>query len=115
MANTLPPRVNEPLRIMYVTCPDMETALKIGRQMVTERRAACANILPQMVSVYEWKGEIHEDPEVVLLLKTNLHQVEELILRVRELHPYDLPAIFTLEIAEGLPEYLRWIAQSVNP
>lgn len=115
MANTLLNPGHEPPRLMYITCPDMDTALKIGRQMVTERRAACANILPQMVSVYEWKGEIHEDPEVVLLLKTNLHQVEELILRVRELHPYELPAIFTLEIAEGLPEYLHWIAQSVNP
>ncbi|PZA06473.1 MULTISPECIES: divalent-cation tolerance protein CutA [unclassified Meiothermus] len=99
--------------VVLVTVPDLETARHIGRTLVEEQLAACANIIPGLVSIYRWEGEINEDPELLLLLKTRPERYEELEGRVKQLHPYTLPEIIALPIQHGSIDYLRWIAKSL--
>lgn len=93
------------------TCPDTETAAKIARLLVEERLAACVNRLPGVLSTYRWQGEIHENAEVLLLIKTTRERFDALRDRLVELHPYEVPELVALEIAEGTPGYLDWLAR----
>lgn len=94
----------------YVTCPSKEEALAIARELMAERAIACANILPDMSSIYRWEGELHEASEVVLILKTRAGLVERVIERVRALHSYECPCVAVLPVVAGNPAYLDWIA-----
>jgi len=94
---------------IYVTTPDSAEAKRIGRVVVEEGLAACANILPEMQSIYRWQGVVEEAKESVLLFKTTEAKVAELTCRVIELHPYDCPCVAALPITTGNPEYLAWI------
>lgn len=101
--------------VVLVTVPDLETARHIGRTLVEERLAACANIVPGLVSIYRWEDQINEDPELLLLLKTRLERYEELEGRVKQLHPYTLPEIIALQVHSGSVDYLHWIAKILAP
>ncbi len=101
--------------LIYTTFPSAEEAKIVSRRIVEEKLAACANIIPQMISIYEWEGNIEEATEVVVLFKTSQLRVEGLIARVGELHSYDIPAILVCPINSGNPEFLSWItAQTVS-
>lgn len=93
------------------TCPDAETAARIARALVEERLAACVNRLPGVASTYRWQGEIHEDAEVLLVIKTTRERFDALRDRLAELHPYEVPELVAFEIADGLPAYLEWLAR----
>lgn len=95
--------------LILCTCPDAESAGRIARTLVDERLAACVNRLPGVTSVYRWQGEIHEDGEVLLLIKTRRELFEALRARVMALHPYDVPEVIALEIAAGHAPYLQWL------
>lgn len=97
-------------RLVYVTAPDSEIAAGIASTIVSERLAACANILPEMHSVYHWEGKVEQSREVVLLFKTQADLIAPLMERITALHPYDVPCIMVLDIADGLPAFLNWIA-----
>jgi periplasmic divalent cation tolerance protein len=99
---------------VYTTLPDLESARRIGQQLVAERFAACASFF-EVESVYRWKGQIESTPECGLVLKTSAARRPELERRLRELHPYELPAIVAYAIAAGLPDYLRWIEENCEP
>ncbi len=92
------------------TCPDAATAADIARVLVAERLAACVNRVPGITSTYRWQGEVHDDAEVLLLIKTTRGRFDALRARLVELHPYDVPELIALEIADGLPAYLAWLA-----
>lgn len=96
------------------TCPNSETARRIGTMLVNQGLAACVNILPGITSIYEWKGKIQADAEVLLIIKTMQNRYAELQSAVTELHPYELPELIALPISDGLPPYLQWIADQVN-
>lgn len=100
---------------LYVTCRDRAEALTIGRSVVAERLAACANILDGMTSLYWWEGEVAQDEEAVLLLKTPSSQVPALTARIQALHSYDLPCIVAWPIVGGHSPYLDWIVQETRP
>jgi periplasmic divalent cation tolerance protein len=93
------------------TCPDAETAARIARALVEERLAACVNRLPGVTSTYRWQGEIHEDAEVLLVIKTTPERFDALRDRLAELHPYEVPELVALEIADGLLAYLAWLVR----
>jgi periplasmic divalent cation tolerance protein len=93
------------------TCPDAETAATIARRLVEERLAACVNQFPGVVSTYRWQGRIHEDAEVLLLIKTTRERFDALRDRLVGLHPYEVPELIALEVADGLPAYLEWVAR----
>ncbi|MBN8737727.1 MAG: divalent-cation tolerance protein CutA [Xanthomonadales bacterium] len=96
------------------TCPDADTAARIARTLVEERLAACVNRLPGVVSTYRWQGGIHEDAEVLLVIKTTRGCFATLRDRLVALHPYEVPELVALEIAEGLPAYLDWLARETE-
>lgn len=102
--------------LVYITTSDVAEARAIGRAMVKERLAACANILPSMLPIFWWDGEVQEGEETVLLLKTVEDQVPSLIAGIKGLHSYDCPCIVTIPISGGNPEFLRWIeAETTQP
>ncbi|EXJ16663.1 divalent-cation tolerance protein CutA [Imhoffiella purpurea] len=96
-------------RLLLCTCPDPETAQALAERLVDERLAACVNILPGIRSVYRWEDAVQQDSETLLLVKTGAERVSELIERLRELHPYEVPEIIALPITEGLSDYLSWV------
>lgn len=98
---------------MLVTAPDADTAERIARTVVEEKLAACANLLPQLRSIYRWQGKVEQASEVLLLLKTGRPWLEQLSDRVRALHPYEVPEIVALPIVAGSDKYLDWIVGSL--
>jgi len=103
------------LVLVYVTCPEGPVALRIACALVKERLAACGNIVPGLRSVYVWQGEVHDDTEVLLLLKTRADRVDDLTARVQALHPYELPEVVAVPINAGSPAYLDWVRAGVDP
>jgi periplasmic divalent cation tolerance protein len=80
--------------------------------LVEERLAACGTLLPGATSIYRWQGAVEEAQEVQIILKTTTENVTKLIARVTEIHPYEVPEIICLQVADGLPAYLAWIDSS---
>jgi periplasmic divalent cation tolerance protein len=97
---------------VYVTAPP-EAADEIAETLLEERLAACVNEL-STTSTYRWEGEIHRDEEAVLLAKTTDDAYDELVDRVRELHPYDVPCIERFDEAHVLESFAQWRADSVE-
>lgn len=99
------------LRLLYITTTDREEARKIGRTLVEQDLAACANILDGMESIYKWDGELKNDSECVLIIKTHYSRVQKVTRLVKEMHSYDCPCVISLTITEdeGNTEYLNWI------
>lgn len=99
----------ESFSMVYVTAGDRDEALRIGRTLVEERLAACANVFDGMTSVYRWEGKIEESNEAVLIVKTRTESVEAVIARVKERHSYSCPCIVSWPLQQGSPEYCRWL------
>jgi periplasmic divalent cation tolerance protein len=97
------------------TLPDGDTAAEVGGVLVKERLAACVNVIPQLRSIYEWEGEICDDPEVLAIIKTTRDRFEPMRARLAELHPYDCPEILGLPVDRGHGDYLAWVAQVTTP
>jgi periplasmic divalent cation tolerance protein len=95
---------------VYITASSRQEALSIGRAVVGERLAACANVLDGMTSVYWWQQSLQEDGEASLILKTRSDLIERLTARVKQLHSYDCPCVVAMPIVAGNPAYLDWIA-----
>lgn len=91
------------------TCPDAESAAKIARALVEEKLAACVNRVPGIASTYRWQGQIHEDVEVLLLIKTTRERFEALRTRLLQLHSHDVPELVAVEIVDGHRAYLDWL------
>ena len=96
--------------LVIANCPDEACANRIALAVVEAGLAACVNLLPRVQSVYRWQGNIESASEVPLLIKTTAGRYGELEAAVRKLHPYDVPEIIALPIAQGLPAYLDWLA-----
>ena len=94
------------------TFPDVETARRIARELVTENFAACANIVPVVESIYRWQGKIEQSGETLVLFKITTACSAAFQEKLKSLHPYDVPEIICLRVAEGSPEYLRWVAEN---
>ncbi len=100
--------------IFLVTVPSMELGKKIGRILVEAKLAACVNIIPNIYSIYSWKGKIEEDNEQLLLIKTTDQKSEKLIAKVKELHSYETPECIGIKIEKGSQQYLDWIKDNVK-
>lgn len=103
--------------VTFSTCPDADSAARIARALVAEGLAACVNQLPGVASVYRWQGEVHEDSEVLLVIKTTESAFAALAARLRALHPYDTPELIAWPLEHGSADYLRWLTDAVaaNP
>jgi len=96
-------------QIILCTCPDKDTAEKIARLLITEKLAACINILPGITSIYLWHEQIESAQEQLLLIKANKTGYQAIETMIKKHHPYELPEIIAVPIENGLPEYLQWI------
>ena len=102
----------EKILLALSTFPDAEIARRISNQLVDERFAACANILPAVESVYRWKEKIESGNETLVFFKVSEARQSAFREKLRSLHPYDVPEIIFLEVGSGLPEYLRWVTEN---
>jgi periplasmic divalent cation tolerance protein len=96
--------------VVLVTAPTPERAAEIARALVEERLAACGNVVPAIRSIYRWEGEVHDDAETLLVLKTTRARFEALRDRVLALHPYEVPEVIALTVETGSAPYLAWLA-----
>ena len=98
---------------IYITTKDEKEARQIGKTLVEEKLAACVNIHP-IKSIYRWEGQIQEDDETALFVKTKAELADEVIQRVKELHSYEVPCIVCSPIENGHPAFLKWIEESTK-
>jgi len=104
--------MSQEILLALSTFPDAETARRISNQLVTEKFAACANILPGVESIYRWKGKIENGAETLVFFKLSEDREAPFQEKLRSLHPYEVPEIVFVPVASGLPDYLRWVAES---
>ncbi len=95
--------------IIFVTAPNRDEAARIAEAIVSERLAACVNIINGIESIYRWEGEVTRDSESLLIIKTTEDLYAKLEGRVRELHTYTTPEVIAVKIDRGSEDYLRWI------
>ena len=91
------------------TFPDAETASRIAQALVEEKLAACANIIPNIRSIYRWKEKIETAGEVMVFFKTTEDRLTAFGEKLRSLHPYEVPELLSIKIDNGSPDYLRWV------
>jgi periplasmic divalent cation tolerance protein len=104
--------MSQTILLALSTFPDAETARQISNQLVSERLAACANILPAVESIYRWKDEIESGNETLVFFKLSEDSQSAFQAKLRTLHPYEVPEIIFVPVVGGLPEYVRWVADN---
>lgn len=102
------------IRVVLVTAPDAEVAERLAATLVEEGLAACANLVPGVVSVYRWEGEVRRDAEFLLVLKSTVERSAALRDRVVALHPYEIPEVLVLPVESGHEPYMAWVRASVG-
>jgi periplasmic divalent cation tolerance protein len=101
--------------VVFSTCASLEEARRIARATVEERFAACAQVVPQIQSIYYWQGAVEESAEALVLFKTTAERLPKLEKRIAELHSYDTPEILAVPVGGGAERYLAWLRDSVSP
>lgn len=95
--------------IIFCTTATEEEAAVLGRTLVEEGLAACANIIPQIRSIYRWKEEIWDERETLIIIKSREDLFEKIRSRIRELHSYEVPEITAVKVDNGDAAYVQWI------
>jgi periplasmic divalent cation tolerance protein len=98
--------------IVFVTTPNSDEAARIAEALVSERLAACVNIVAAVESIYRWEGKVTRDSETLMIIKTTDERYPELERRVKELHSYSTPEVMALKIERGSEQYLNWLRDS---
>ena len=99
--------------LLLSTFPNQEAARIAARTLVQERLVACGNLVPGVESIYTWQGAVETETEVLVVFKTVMQYAEEAMLRLRGLHPYEVPEILRIAVEDGWPDYLNWVRESV--
>ena len=102
----------EKILLALSTFPDAEIARRISNELVSERFAACANILPSIESIYRWKKKIESGNETLVFFKISEEGQSAFQDKLRSLHPYDVPEIIFIPVTSGLPEYVQWVTEN---
>jgi periplasmic divalent cation tolerance protein len=97
------------LAIIFVTAASEQEAASISRALVDEGLAACANIIPQIRSIYRWKEKVWDERETLIIIKSREDLFERIRRRVKELHSYEVPEITAVKLDKGDSAYLQWI------
>ena len=95
--------------VVLCTCPDEPTAARLAGGLIQQEVAACVNVLPGIRSIYRWQGELQEDGEVLMIVKTSRSAYPQLESWLVEHHPYDVPEILALPAVRGSAAYLQWV------
>lgn len=117
-ANRQRPTVNafqmpDSIVIALSTCPNDAAARRIAQTLVTEGLAACVNRIGSVTSTYLWDGEMQEEGEILLMMKTTAGRLAELEARLKAIHPYELPELIAIPVTGGNERYLDWVRLSV--
>ena len=91
-----------------------EQALDIAHALVRSRRAACVNIVPNVHSIYRWKGRLCDDGEFLLLIKTAARQFDGVREAIQKLNTYELPEVLAYRVDEASPAFASWIAKTTD-
>ena len=100
--------------VVLMTASSGDEANGIAEMLISKRLAGCVQILPEMQSIYFWKGEVQRDREVPILAKTVASKFSDLEREVRALHSYETPEIVALPIIAGSTPYLEWLAENLQ-
>jgi periplasmic divalent cation tolerance protein len=103
-----------PMVLIYCPCPDLGEAKRLGNALLDARLAGCINILPGMVSLYDWKGAREEANEVVLIVKTSADAAAKAGAFLEREHPYEVPAILTLPLVDVNARYHAWLLAGIG-
>ena len=95
--------------LVYINFPNLESARHIGTALIEKQLAACVNIIPKIESIYQWKGDICVEQEVMVVVKTTASRYKQLESYVVENHPYDVPEVISLPLSQGSEPYLNWV------
>jgi periplasmic divalent cation tolerance protein len=104
--------MDDKILLALSTFPGAEIARQISNQLVDERFAACANILPSVESIYRWKDNVENENETLVFFKVTKERQTAFQEKLVSLHPYDVPEIIFVPVASGLPEYLQWVNEN---
>lgn len=99
------------VRIAFVTVPDYETGIKIAKDIVSKKLAACVNVVKEVSSFYIWDNEMQEDKESLLIIKTTADVFNIMMEEIKKHHPYTVPEIISVGVEEGNKEYIEWVIQ----
>ncbi len=100
--------------VIFSTISSKEDALKIANALVEKKLAACMNIIGGVISIYEWKGEVCNDEECLMIIKSRRTLFDRIKKEIVALHPYELPEIISIPIDDGLEPYLGWIKENTS-
>jgi periplasmic divalent cation tolerance protein len=100
--------------VVLMTAPSADVAAAIGRTLVEERLAACANIVPAVRSIYTWQGKICDESEVLCIIKTRRALFDGLRARISALHPYEVPEIVAIDPSTVSEPYANWVVESTR-
>lgn len=100
--------------VVFCTCPDDATADSLASALVGENLAACVNRVAGVRSTYRWEGRMHDDEEILLIIKTSAQRLATLSARIQALHPHEVPEVIAVEVAGGSERYLAWLGQTVD-
>ncbi len=98
--------------VVLMTVPNADVAATIAMALVNERLAACVSEFP-VRSTYRWQGEVLQESEIQLVVKTTIDRFEALEARVKALHPYEVPEVIAMRVDRGSEAYLNWIGEQV--
>ena len=101
-------------RVVLSTAPTIDAAQYLAETLVTEGLAACVNLIPGVQSIYRWQGELCRDNEIYLVMKSDAVHLPALEKRLRELHPYQVPAFVALPAAHVSDNYGHWLHESLK-
>lgn len=99
----------ENFTILLCNIPNIENAKLIAYNLIKEKLAACVNIIPNVISVYEWKDRIEEENEVTILIKSQSSLLDEVELNILKSHPYEIPEIIQLDVSSSNEDYYNWL------
>jgi periplasmic divalent cation tolerance protein len=105
---------DEQLSIILVTVPSPEVANELAHGLVSERLAACVNVLPQVMSTYVWEGQLEQAEELLLLIKTRRSRYAALEQYIRVHHPYDTPEIVEIPAGQVTQSYWEWVVKETT-
>jgi periplasmic divalent cation tolerance protein len=94
---------------VVITAGDPAALAELTRELVEDRLVACGHHIEIIRSIYRWDGEIHDEPEARVNLHTRLDLVDQVVERVKNRHPYDVPCVIALPVVAGNPDYLAWV------
>ncbi len=100
------------IAIVLVICKDKKEAGKIGLKIVSEKLAACVNVLDVKESIFVWKNKLCREKEVLMMIKTTVRNLKRLEARIKDLHSYSCPEIVITSVKSANRDYLKWVISS---